>query len=183
MTTNQSIKKTVIGLLFIATIFSCDKGPTLQTYYVDNELKPGFSTLDVPTSFLDIEETSLTPEQKEAYKSVDKLNMLSFIVNDTNKEDYESELAKVNAIFKDTKYEELMRGGNSTDGKFVVKIVGDPESLDELILFGNANDKGFAIVRILGDDMNAGHLVELVMSMKDANFEEDKIGEFMDFFQ
>ena len=180
---NQSIKTAVIALVFIATFFSCDKGLTLQTYYVDNELKPGFTTLDIPTSFLDIEETNLTPEQKEAYKSVDKLNMLSFIVNDTNKVEYEVELAKVKTILEDPKYDELMRGGNATDGKFIVKIVGDPDSLDELILFGNANDKGFAIVRILGDDMNAGHLVQLAMSLKDANFEEGKVNEFMNFFQ
>ena len=180
---NQSIKRAVIGLFFIATMFSCDKGPTLQTYYVDNELKPGFSTLDIPTSFLDIEETSLTAEQKEAYNSVDKLNMLSFIVNEENRAEYELELEKVKTILKNSKYDELMRGGNITDGKFVVKIVGDPDSLDELILFGNANDRGFAIVRILGDDMNAGHLVELVMSLKDADFDEKKVGEFMDFFQ
>lgn len=179
----QSIKKSVLGVLFIATIFSCDNGLTLQTYYVDNELKPGFTSLDIPTSFLDIEETSLTPEQKEAYKSVDKLNMLSFIVNENNRAEYEIELAKVKTIFEDPKYDELMRGGNSTDGRFVVKIIGDPDSLDELILFGNANDRGFAIVRILGDDMNAGHLVQLAMSLKDANFEEGKVNEFMEFFQ
>lgn len=180
---SQSIKRTVLGVLFIATIFSCDNGLTLQTYYVDNELKPGFSSLDIPTSFLDIEETSLTSEQKEAYKSVDKLNMLSFIVSDDNRIEYESELTKVNTIFKDPKYDELMRGGNSTDGRFVVKIIGDPNSLDELILFGNANDRGFAIVRILGDDMNAGHLVQLAMSLKDTKFNEGKVNEFMDFFQ
>jgi hypothetical protein len=58
-----------------------------------------------------------------------------------------SELAKVQAILDDPKYEELMRGGNSTDGRFVVKFFGEVDNVDELILFGNANDKGFVVAR------------------------------------
>lgn len=180
---NQSIKKSAMLLLLITTLWSCNQGLTLQTYYVDNELKPGFSSLDIPTSFLDIEETDLTEAQKEAYESVDKLNMLSFIISEDNKEDYKVELAKVKTILKDPKYDELMRGGNTKDGKFIVKILGDPESLDEIILFGNSNDKGFAIVRILGDDMNANDLVQLAMSFEKANVKDSKVNEFMDFFK
>lgn len=179
----QSIKKIVLGFTIIALAFSCNDGLTLQTYYVDNELKPGFTSLDIPTSFLDIEQTTLTEEQKEAYNSVDKLNMLSFIISQDNKEEYNLELAKVKTILKNPKYEELLRGGNNEDGKFMVKYLGDENSLDELILFGNANQRGFAIVRILGDDMNANHLVQLALSLKDANIKDSKVKEFMGFFQ
>ena len=179
----QSIKKSAMFLFIIATVFSCNNGLTLQTYYVDNELKPGFTSLDIPTSFLDIEQTTLTEEQKEAYKSVDKLNMISFIISEDNKAEYELELAKIKTIFEDPKYEELMRGGNNTDGKFVVKTLGDSDDLDELILFGNANEKGFAIVRILGNDMNATHLVQLAMSLENANIKDSKVSEFMNFFK
>lgn len=178
----QSIKKSAMFLFIIATVFSCNNGLTLQTYYVDNELKPGFTSLDIPTSFLNIEETNLTEQQQEAYKSVDKLNMLAFVVSEDNKDEYEVELAKIKTIFEDAKYEELMRGGNSTDGKFVVKFLGDADRLDELILFGNANDKGFAIVRILGDDMNAGHLVQLGMSLQNADIKDSQVSDFMNFF-
>jgi hypothetical protein len=178
----QSIKKAAMFLFIIATVFSCNNGLTLQTYYVDNELKPGFTSLDVPTSFLNIEETNLTEEQQEAYKSVDKLNMLAFMVSEDNKEEYQVELAKVKTIFEDAKYEELMRGGNSADGNFVVKFLGDADRLDELILFGNANNKGFAIVRVLGDDMNAGQLVQLAMSLENADIKDANVSELMDFF-
>lgn len=179
----QSIKKSVLLLFSIATLVGCNTRETLQTYYVDNELKPGFQSLDIPTSFLDIEESALTEEQKAAYRSVDKLNMLSFIVTEDNKDLFELELAKVKTIFKDAKYEELIRGGNSKDGKFMVNFIGDENRLDELILFGYANDKGFAIVRILGDDMNATHLVQLVMSMENATISDAKVNEVMEFFK
>ena len=43
-------------MLLVAAFTSCNQGPTLQTYYVDNELTPGFISQDIPTSFLNIEE-------------------------------------------------------------------------------------------------------------------------------
>src|SRR5210317_1998704 len=107
-----SIKNLITMMVLVVTLTSCNQNPSLQTYFVDNELKPGFTSIDIPTSFLNIEETVLTEEQKEAYNSIDKLNMLAFVVSETNKAEYEVELSKVKDILKDTKYQELMRGGN-----------------------------------------------------------------------
>ncbi len=179
----QSIKKLIMLIAVVVTVFSCNNGLTLQTYYVDNELKPGFQSLDIPTSFLDIEQTNLTEKQKEAYNSIDKLNMLSFVKSDDNTEEFNTELAKVKTILKNPKYEELIRGGNVSDGKFMVKFLGDVESVDELILFGYANDRGFAIVRVLGNDMNANDLVQVAMSFKDMEMDDSKVNEFMNFFK
>ena len=169
--------------LLVAAFTSCNQGPTLQTYYVDNELKPGFASFDVPTSFIDVENVEMTDEQREAYKSVDKLNVLTYIEENTEAEEYKLELEKVNIILKDSKYEELMRGGNSTDGKFVVKFLGDIENIDELIVFGNANNKGFMIARILGDDMSASKLMSLSSVLENANFEDMQLNGITDFFK
>jgi hypothetical protein len=79
-----SIKKIIMLAILVVTFMSCNQGPTLQTYYVDNELKPGFTSLDIPTSFVDIDKTPLTDEQKEAYEAVAKLNMLAFVLDDNN---------------------------------------------------------------------------------------------------
>lgn len=166
----------------VATFVGCNQGLTLQTYFVDNELKPGFTSLDVPTSFLDIKKADLTKEQIEAYESVDKLNMLGFIATDENSDQIDEEVAKITGILKDPKYDELIRGGNVTDGKFMVKFIGDPESLDELILFGYARDRGFAVVRVLGDDMNANQLVQLFTSVQKKGISNDDIGQFLNFF-
>jgi len=179
----QSIKKSMVMFLLVAAFTSCNQGPTLQTYYVDNELKPGFASFDVPTSFIDVENVEMTDEQREAYKSVDKLNVLTYIEENTEAEEYKLELEKVNIILKDSKYEELMRGGNSTDGKFVVKFLGDIENIDELIVFGNANNKGFMIARILGDDMSASKLMSLSSVLENANFEDMQLNGITDFFK
>ena len=100
----QSIKKSVVVLFLVAAFTSCNQGPTLQTYYVDNELKPGFASFDVPTSFVNVENINMTEEQKEAYNSVDKLNVLTFMKADTDAEDYKLELEKVKTILKDPKF-------------------------------------------------------------------------------
>lgn len=173
----------MVMLLLVVVFTSCNQGPTLQTYFVDNELKSGFISADIPTSFIDLDKVEMTDEQKEAYESVDKLNILAFTLDENNKEEYKTELSKVKTILKDPKYEELMRGGNSTDGKFMVKFIGDVDRIDELIIFGNANDKGFLVARVLGDDMNAGKLMSLQSVLKDANFDDTNIDGIKDFFK
>ena len=179
----QSIKKSMVLLLLVAAFTSCNQGTTLQNYYVDNELKPDFTSFDVPTSFINVENIEMTDEQREAYESVNKLNVLTYIEEDTNAEDYKLELEKIKIILKNPKYEELMRGGNSTDGKFVVKFLGDIESIDELIIFGNANNRGFMIARILGDNMNASKLMSLSSVLENAKFEDTDLNGLTDFFK
>jgi hypothetical protein len=183
MINHQSLKKITLVVILIATLASCNQGLTLQTYYVDNELKPGFASLDIPTSFLDLEEMNLSAEELEAYDSIDKLNMLAFIADSSNQEQFTQEVTKVQSILKTEKYGELMRGGSARDGKFSVKFLGDPESLDELILFGFRNEQGFAIVRVLGDDMNANQIVKLVSSIQKSNVEGEEIAKFFEFLQ
>jgi hypothetical protein len=177
-----SIKKLIAMLVLVATLTSCNQNQSLQVYFVDHELKPGFTTIDIPTSLLNIEVTNLTDEQKEAYKSIDKLNMLAFVVSEENKAEYEVELIKVKEILNNPKYQELMRGGNNTDGKFSVKFIGEEDRIDELIIFGNANDKGFAIIRVLGDDMSANKVVKLYSALDTASIDESQIIQFVDFF-
>ena len=169
-------------MVLVATFVSCNQNSSLQAYYVDNELKPGFTSVDIPTSFLKIDETTLTEEQKQAYKSVDKLNMLAFVLNEDNKEQYKEELAKVTAILKDSKYNELMRAGNSVDGKFVMKYIGDDDEVDEFILFGNANDKGFAVIRILGDDMNPNQIASLAQGINLSDIDASQVQQFAEMF-
>ncbi|MAB47982.1 MAG: hypothetical protein CMC05_05060 [Flavobacteriaceae bacterium] len=179
----QSIKKLAVMLLLVVAYTSCNQGPTLQTYFVDNQVKPGFLSVDAPIGLLNVEEVELTKEQEEAYKSIDKLNILAYRIDDSNKAEYELELANVKTILKNPKYEELMRGGNSVDGRFMVMFIGEVDNVDELILFGNANDKGFVVARVLGDDMNAGKIMSLQSVLKDMDFENANLKGITDFIK
>lgn len=170
-------------IILVVTLQSCNQNLTLQTFYVDNELAPGFTSLDVPVSMLNIEEEKLTAEQLEAYESVEKISMIAYVLDSGNEADMNAEYEKVKTILKDPKYEELMRGGNSTDGKFVVKCIGDGEDVDEFILLGNSSATGFAVVRILGDDMNFNKLMNLTSVLDETNIEESQIKDITKFFK
>ncbi len=178
-----SIKNSVMLLFIVAVLTSCNYGETLQSYYVNNQEKPNFISIDIPTSFVNIDETTLTEKQKDAYESIDKLNMLAYMLTDDNVEEYKAELAKVQNILKDEKYEELFRGGNSTDGKIIIKYIGTDTSIDELIIFGSANGKGFAIIRVLGDNMEPAKIMLLADVVKNATSEINNVSDFMNFFQ
>lgn len=179
----QSIRKLAVMLLLVVAYTSCNQGPTLQTYYVDNQIKPGFLSVDAPIGLLNIEQVKLTKEQEEAYKSIDKLNILAYRIDNNNKAEYEVELANIKTILKNPKYEELMRGGNSVDGRFMVMFIGEVDNVDELILFGNANDKGFVVARVLGNDMNAGKIMSLQSVLKDMDFENANLKGITDFIK
>tara|TARA_R110002051_G_scaffold81802_3_gene146258 strand:+ start:117828 stop:118400 length:573 start_codon:yes stop_codon:yes gene_type:complete len=179
----QSITKLIVMVLLVTAFTSCNQGPTLQTYYVDNELKPGFMSFDAPTSLINVEGVEMTDQQRVAYNSVNKLNVLAYTLSDSNFKDYELELEKIKLILKDTKYEELMRGSSGIDGKFVVKFLGDIDRIDELIVFGNSKDKGFVIARILGDNMNAAQLMSLRTVLEDFKFEDSQLNGMKEFFK
>jgi hypothetical protein len=170
-------------LILVVTLQSCNQDLTLQTYYVDNELAPGFTSLDVPVSMLQIDEELLTEEQLEAYESIEKLSLIAFVLDESNQEQMDIEYAKVKTILKNPKYEELMRGGNSTDGKFVIKCIGDGDDIDEFILFGNSNTQGFGVIRVLGDDMNFNKIAQLANVLQDSDIEDSQLKKFSGFFK
>ena len=177
------IKHIVMMVILVATIFSCDQSPSLQTYFVDNQERPNFLSLDVPLSMLNIDKNKLSDDQKEAYNSVQKLNVLAYKKDSVNSKDFNAELAKVKLILGDKKYQELMRGGNSTDGKFIVNYLGEDDDIDEFILFGSSNEMGFAVVRVLGDDMDPSKLMKLSSVLEQGNFSDSQLNQVMDFFK
>jgi hypothetical protein len=69
----------------------------LQKYFVETR-KIKISSLDVSPSILNVDKSKLSAEQNGALESFDKMNVLAFKLNETNKEQFESERAKV--VFK-----------------------------------------------------------------------------------
>jgi hypothetical protein len=109
--------------------------------------------------------------------------MLGYRKTDDNIEEYKTELAKVQAILKDEKYQELFRGGNSTDGRIIVKYIGTDTSIDELIIFGAMNETGFGIIRVLGDNMQPAKIMKLGEVVDQLSSEENSVEDFMQFFR
>ncbi len=179
----KSIEKIIIGCVLAIAIVSCSQGPSLQKYFVDKQEVNNFTSIDLPTTVVSFDESKLTEEQKDAYHSVKRLNFLGYRLEKGNEAEYKSELAQVNEILKDKKYNDLMRMGNNKDGKIAIKYLGSETEIDELIVFGNASDQGFGILRVLGDDMEPEKMVKLIKALKDADIDEDQLKGFADFFK
>lgn len=176
------VRNIVPIVLLFALLTSCGDATSLQTYFVDHQEQPGFLSMDIPKSILNIDESALNPDEQEAYKSIDRLNMLAYRIDEQNMDTFNAELNKLKTILDAERYEELMRGGNIEDGKFVIKYQGNENAVKEFVMFGHANDKGFAVVRVLGKNMSADKMMNLSQIMSKSNMEEDAFKDLINFF-
>ena len=159
------IKK--IGLLIITALLliACDSHPSLQKFYVDSKENNEFISLDLPASILELKDTEASEEIKNTLKSIKKVNFLALQVTDSNQELYASEKSKVNAILKNPKYKQLMRM-NMGGGNVSVNYLGEEDAIDEVIIFGADKEKGFAVVRVIGENMNPTDIMKLANEIK-----------------
>ena len=168
------------SVLFLA--LGCSSTQSLQEYYIDSAENPNFISLDLPASILKLEEVDLTDEQKRAVESLRKLNILAFKKTTTNTAEYEIEKGKVNAILKNSEFKELMKL-NSSYGKGSIKYLGEADAIDEVVIYGNSDEKGFAVVRVLGDDMNPGYIMQLMQAIQKSDYKGEGLGEIGQFLK
>ena len=174
------IYSAVLAVALLLT--SCQNNQSLQQYYVSNADNPSFISVDVPASILNLQEADLSEDQQEALASLKKFNVLAFRITDENAVEYEAEKAKVSSILKSSKFNELMKL-NSKYGKGVIKYLGDEDAIDEVVIYGSSDEKGFALIRVLGDDMNPAHIVKLVQAMQKSDYDTEALGELNELFK
>ena len=163
-----------LGLLLSLLLLSCNNEPSLQKYFVENSDKKSFVSVDLSSSILNLEKTKLTPEQKKALGSFEKMNVLAFKSDKTNQAAYAVESQKVTNILKGEKYQELMKVGSGKDGASV-SYVGDENHINEFILYAKKKENGFAVVRILGKDMNPNNILNLISLLKSSNINMEQL--------
>lgn len=172
----------LLTMVMIVLLASCSSQQSLQEYYVDNSENPNFITIDVPASILKMDGVDLTETQSEAIESLRKFNLLAFKKTADNVAEYKAEKIKVKEILKDDEFVELMKI-NSQYGRGVIKYLGDETAIDEVIIFGDSKDKGFALVRVLGKDMNPAHIVQLMQAIQKSDYNGEGLGEIGAFLK
>ena len=168
--------KAIYGIAIVMSLFlfSCNSEPTLQKYFVENTENKNFIALDVSPDILKIDETKLSMEQTTALKSFDKMNILAFKLDDKNKAEFETERAKVDLILKDKKYQQLMKFSSGKESASV-SYLGTDDHIEEFVLYANRKENGFAIVRILGKDMNPTNIMTMVSVLKQSNVDLEQL--------
>ncbi|CAA9197619.1 hypothetical protein FLA105534_01745 [Flavobacterium bizetiae] len=162
------------ALLVLLTLVSCNSEPSLQKYFVENTDNKNFIALDVSPSILNVEKTKLSAEQNEALKSFDKMNILAFKANATNQVQFETERVKVKAILKDPKYQQLMSFGSGKDGASI-SYVGTDDNIKEFVVFANRKENGFAVVRVLGENMNPNNIMTLMSVLRESKIDMEQL--------
>lgn len=175
--------KKILPLAILSVLLAgCKTEPTLQKYFVEHMENNNFIALDVSPSILNIDKTKLSASQKEAFKSFDRMNVLAFKRNDKNLGQFEAERAKVAQILKDEKYQQLMKFGSGKEGASI-SFVGDDEHIDEFVLFANQKETGFAVVRVLGNDMSPTSILEMVSALKSSDIDMEQLKPLQEMLQ
>jgi len=154
--------KFLFATLLTAVLMSCNNEQSLQKYYVDNQEDKDFLALDVPTSMFTNSE-SLEAEEKETLESIKKINVLA-LKKEENPAKFEEEKVKLDEIFKNEKYQLLMKYGGGTR-KAELYFTGDDDAIDELIVYGYDDEQGLGVARVLGENMNPQKIMELMKSL------------------
>jgi len=164
----------IYAVLALLLLVGCNSEPSLQKYFVENSENKDFIAVDVSPSVLNVDPSKLTADQVKALQSFDKMNILAFKRNDKNQAQFEAERSKVNAILKDQKYQQLMKFGSGKDGASV-SFVGDDEHINEFVLYANKKENGFAVVRVLGKDMNPTSIMNMISILKESNLDLEQL--------
>jgi hypothetical protein len=162
------------AILASMLLLSCNNKPTLQKYYVAHAENKNFIALDVSSSIIDVDKTKLTPAQKEALQSFDKMNILAFKGTKENQKAYAEESEKVTKLLKGKDYQELMKIGSGKDAASV-SFVGDENNIKEFVVFAKKKESGFAVVRILGKDMNPNNIMNMLSLLKSAKLDSTQL--------
>lgn len=163
-----------ISVFLSLFLMSCNSEPTLQKYFVENTENKNFIAMDVSPSILNVDETKLSVEQNTALKSFDKMNVLAFKLDDKNKAQFETERAKIDGILKDPKYQQLMKFGSGKESASI-SFVGSDEHIEEFVLFANRKETGFAVVRVLGKDMNPTNIMTMLSVLKESKIDLEQL--------
>jgi len=153
----------IIGVVLLTT--ACETNASLQKYYVDSKENSEFISIDLPSSILQLKDAEVSEDVKNTLETIKKVNFLALQLSETNKELYSSEKEKVTNILKNPKYKQLMRM-NMGNGNVSVNYLGNEDAIDEVVIFGSDNKKGFAIIRVIGENMNPANILKLTQKIK-----------------
>src|SRR5690606_32885133 len=96
--------------------------------------------------------------------------------------DYISEKEELESILSQDRYKELTRI-KSKDWNATLKYSGEEDAIDEVIVYANDKDRGFAIFRLLGENMRPEKIIKLINTAEPGNLDLFKLGGFGEVFK
>jgi len=159
------LKISIVAFFIALLTTACDTNPSLQKYIVDSKENNEFISIDLPSSILQLKDGDVSEEVKNTLKTIKKVNFLALQLNETNLELFNTEKEKVKKILKNPKYKQLVRM-NLGEGNVSINYLGEEDAIDEVVIFGTDNQKGFAVIRVIGEKMNPAAILTLTQEIK-----------------
>jgi hypothetical protein len=94
---------------------------------------------------------------------------------------YEAEKQNISELLSQDKYKTLMKMGSNNQGA-TLKYVGEEDAIDELIVLASDDSKGFAVFRLLGDNMNPADMIKLMTSIEKGDVDIKSLQSIGDLF-
>jgi len=166
--------KKLIYISFLSILFvNCNSQMSLQKYMAKNSENPNFLAIDLGSNVLKIEPKKLSKDEKELFKTIKKLNVLLFRKTTDNLELYQQEKDELKDVFNEnSQYEKLLQA--SDKGKKVTFYsIGSDDFVDEIVLFADDNNIGFAIVRLLGKKINTANMMSFMSLLQKADINDE----------
>ena len=149
----------------LSIFISCDnKQKSIQTYMVNHQDEPGFMSLDLPMSLIQLKAGEVPNDVKDAYASIKKINLLGLPYLN-NKEDYESEKIEISQILNNSSlYKKLMK--MDMNGMRVSIYYSGTDDINEVIVYGYSKEMGVGVARVKGKNMNPTKISQMVNYLK-----------------
>ena len=159
------MKKAVVILTVLAIFISCNQQKTIQTYIVEKQDKPGFMSVDLPMSLIQLNSDKVPLDVKDGYESIKKVNVLGLPYLNNN-EAYEIEKKAISLILNNsTLYKKLMK--MDMNGMSVsIYYNGDANDINEVIVFGYSKKIGVGVARVIGNHMNPTKIAQMAEYLK-----------------
>ena len=176
-------KRFTLVLSGLLLLLSCSSGPSLQRYFVDKTADANFLIINLPITLDAFPKTTLTAEEQRILGSVEKLNILMFYNDNVPQTSIANEIKMLNGILSNgTKYLKLSDFGYRKN-KASLYYMGKERKVDEGILYLRNAEKGLAVVRILGDNMNPGALMMLANKINSSEVMDALVGQIKPLFE
>ncbi|HET8804590.1 MAG TPA: DUF4252 domain-containing protein [Aequorivita sp.] len=168
-------------LLGAITLISCsDK--SLQKYLVEKQDDDKFVKMNIAASLLQGRNSNFTQEEKDILNTIKKVNVVAYPIKENDTADFEKERNELKAILDQEQYKELTRI-KSDNWNATLKYSGEEDAIDEVIVFASDDNRGFAVFRLLGENMRPDQMLKLMKSAERGDLDVSKLEGFGEIFK
>lgn len=168
-------------ILGLVALSSCSD-TSLQKYLVEKQDDDKFVKMDIAASLLQGKNSNFTQEEKDILSTIKKVNVVAYPIKENDTADFEKERNELKSILDQDQYKELTRI-KSNDWNATLKYTGEEDAIDEVIVFASDDNRGFAVFRLLGENMRPDQMLKLMKSAENGDLDLSKLEGFGKMFK